>query len=143
LGPLSELANIICQYDPFIHNFKRKKQFSPEILTDHWIKARKKQVFDTLVERLKFKKKMGVARCLELPFLCCKCLHLTIVNNPKLYCRNLSDLKLTCNQCKEVDLKEGCKEEAYSYMADSSFRDEEAKAFFKKHTDFWEFDKKI
>lgn len=40
-------------------------------------------------------------------------------------------------------MNEGCKEDAYSYMADSSFKEEETKTFFKKHTDFWEFDDKV
>jgi hypothetical protein len=102
------LANIVGQYDPLIHNFKKMPQYGPEILSQNWLKEKKKVLFDNLVERLKFKKEMGVGRCLELPFICCKCFNLSIVNNPNFYFRDPTDLKLTCNHCLYLNTIEEC-----------------------------------
>lgn len=38
LGPLSEMANIVTQYDPLIHNFKRMRQYGPPLLEQYWLK---------------------------------------------------------------------------------------------------------
>lgn len=78
-----------------------------------------------MVDRLKFKKETQVGRWLDLPFICSHCFHLTIVNNPKFYFRDPTELKLACNHCQHInmiDTEETC-EQGYDYIGDFNFRD--------------------
>ncbi len=86
---------------------------------------------------------MGVMRSLDLPFICCKCFHLTIVTNPNFYYKAPGDLKLTCNQCSFSDMLENCGADAFTYLMESSFKDPEIRSFYHHHIEHWDFEKEV
>ena len=85
------MASIIVQYDPLAYFYSKKESYGPELIKQ---KLKQSQLHEIIHEkRVDFRTKKEVGQNIELPFVCCSCLKLAVVNNPQFHYRNLDDPK--------------------------------------------------
>ncbi len=92
LGPISEMASIIVQYDPLAYIYSKQKTYGPELITAKNDAETNMKKSEKILEICSFLQCRRLGKDIELPFICCTCQRLAIVHNPHFYYRDLSKL---------------------------------------------------
>ena len=83
LGPISEMASIVVQYDPLAYVYSKSDTYGPELLKHN----RKNKTNNDLVEDSILRLGKSIGTTSELPFVC-TCGKLTMAHNPHFYYRS-------------------------------------------------------